>query len=101
MPATRLLVTSLAVFLPLLLGGGPAAAAQPACGAEITRDTRLTADLRGCPDNGLVVARDGVTVDLAGHTIAGDGAVREDCPDGDFCDGGVVVAGHERVTVRG
>ncbi|WP_432483977.1 right-handed parallel beta-helix repeat-containing protein [Kineococcus esterisolvens] len=45
------------------------------CGEEITGDVRLTADLR-CPGpSGLVVAADGVEVDLDGHAITGPGLV--------------------------
>jgi parallel beta-helix repeat protein len=44
-----------------------------ACGDRVTRDVRLDADLVNCPGNGLVVAADGVTIDLAGHVIDGAG----------------------------
>jgi hypothetical protein len=45
-----------------------------ACGATITVDTTLTGDLRHCPGDGLIVATNGVTLDLAGHTLTGSGA---------------------------
>ena len=37
------------------------------------QDVRLDADLRNCAGVGLVIAADGVTVDLGGHTIDGTG----------------------------
>jgi parallel beta-helix repeat protein len=42
------------------------------CGAVIARDVRLSHDL-ACPGDGLVVARDGVTLDLGGKTLRGPG----------------------------
>ncbi|WP_432492366.1 right-handed parallel beta-helix repeat-containing protein [Kineococcus auxinigenes] len=50
-------------------------ARRVACGETITADVRLAADLR-CPGpSGLVVAADGVEVDLDGHEITGPGLV--------------------------
>jgi len=59
----------------LLALAAPAAAraAGPACGATITSSVRLTADLRDCPADGLVIGADGITVDLNHHTIDGTG----------------------------
>lgn len=54
----------------------PAGAAALACGDVITEDTTLTADVGPCPGTGLVVAADGVTLDLGGHTITGDAEAR-------------------------
>jgi len=42
-----------------------------ACGLTITQDTTLTADLIGCEGDGIIVAADGVTIDLAGYSIVG------------------------------
>lgn len=48
------------------------------CGDVITTDTTLTGDIGPCGnEHGLVVAADGVTLDLAGHTITGDPEARE------------------------
>jgi parallel beta-helix repeat protein len=58
--------------LAVTLFVAPAAASDISCGATITVDTTLTGNLR-CPGDGLVVAADGVTLDLAGHTVAGSG----------------------------
>ena len=48
-----------------------AQAAHVSCGAPIDVDTTLDSDLLGCTANGVVIAASGVTLDLAGHTIAG------------------------------
>jgi parallel beta-helix repeat protein len=70
----RHLVPAVLLALGLL---GPAATpahaqAQPLrCGDTVTQDTTLTADLLDCPDDGLVIGADGITVDLNGHTISG------------------------------
>jgi parallel beta-helix repeat protein len=42
-----------------------------ACGATITADTVLRADVNGCPGSALVIGADGVTLDLNGHTVEG------------------------------
>jgi parallel beta-helix repeat protein len=73
-----------AVAVGLVIAGVAAAivpgvgAASVACGAVITRDTKLTQDVGPCTSGGLVVRGDGVTLDLNGHrvfgsTAAGDG----------------------------
>lgn len=69
-----------------------ATAARPSigCGDTITQDTRLAANLVDCPGTGLVVGADGITLDLNGHTVDGDGA-------GD--DVGIDVTGHRAVTI--
>jgi len=63
----------------------------PHCGDAITTDTTLTADVTGCTGNGLVIAADGITLDLAGHRIAGAAT-------GDAV--GVDVTGHGDVTIE-
>ena len=52
---------------------GVAAAAEPACGSTITEDTTLANDRLGCSGTGLVIAANGVTLDLGGHTVSGSG----------------------------
>lgn len=65
----------LARFMPAVaavvawLSLSPAAAL--ACGLTVTEDTTLKADLLGCDGDGIVVASDGVTIDLDGHSIVG------------------------------
>jgi parallel beta-helix repeat protein len=87
----------------LALGrGSQALASHVNCGDKITRDTRLDSDLVNCRNNGIVIGADGVTLNLNGHTIDGDGAPAAGCnPRKKFCDTGVVSAGHDGVTVRG
>ncbi len=65
----------------------------PACGARITEDTTLDADLL-CPRGpALVVAADNVTLDLGGHRVAGSVAFGVGGP-------GIVLRGVSGVTVR-
>jgi parallel beta-helix repeat protein len=44
------------------------------CGDVVTESVSLTHDLINCPGDGLVVGANGITIDLAGHTIDGAGA---------------------------
>jgi parallel beta-helix repeat protein len=58
---------------------GPAAAVVVGCGQTITKSTVLTADVGPCPNNGIVVGANNITLDLNGHRVfgrsgAGDGA---------------------------
>lgn len=71
-----------------------------ACGDTITVDTTLDRDLSGCANNGIIIGADGVTLDLNGHTIAGDGTAIENCPRGTPCDIGVLSDDHHDVTIR-
>jgi parallel beta-helix repeat protein len=83
------------------LGGGPApAASELSCGDTITADTTLTGDLVDCPSNGIVIGADDITLDLDGHTVAGNGQPIKRCPRDEICDVGVVNDGHDRITVR-
>ena len=60
-----------ALAVVVLLSGSSLAAAQ-SCGQRVDADLRLERDLH-CPgQTALHVARSGVTIDLAGHTISGD-----------------------------
>jgi parallel beta-helix repeat protein len=45
-----------------------------ACGATITSDTKLRADLTNCPGDGVVIGADSITLDLGRRTIDGTGA---------------------------
>jgi hypothetical protein len=38
------------------------------CGDTITTDTTLESDLVNCPNNGIVIGADNITLDLNGHT---------------------------------
>src|SRR5688572_12390980 len=59
----------------VLLGvAAPSAIAEDlGCGAEVTTDVVLSASLTGC-STGLIVAADGITIDLNGYAIEGVGA---------------------------
>jgi parallel beta-helix repeat protein len=63
-----------------------------ACGATITSDIKLRADLANCPGDGLVIGKDGITLDLGRRTIDGSGA------DGSH---GIRVTGRRGVTIKG
>ena len=77
-----------------------AAAKQPKCGDTITADVTLHHNLTNCPNNGIVIGADNVTLDLNYHTIDGDGTASAGCdPQTEFCDVGVVNFGHDGVTV--
>jgi parallel beta-helix repeat protein len=94
-------LTALAGAGLLALGrGSQALASHVSCGDKITADTRLDSDLIDCPNNGIVIGADGVTLDLNGHTIDGDGKPFAACPRRKICDVGVVSVGHDGVTVR-
>lgn len=47
----------------------PAQASHVSCGQVITEDTTLDSDLVGCPHHGVVIGANGITLDLAGHTL--------------------------------
>ena len=62
------------VAAALVLSSGRAWANHVSCGETITTDTTLDSDLVNCPNNGIVIGADGITLDLAGHRIDGDAA---------------------------
>jgi large repetitive protein len=95
---TSVLVASVATTVAV--SAGHAEASHVTCGDTITVDTRLDSDLVNCPNNGIVIGADDVTLDLNGHTVAGDGESVESCPEGEFCDIGLLNDGHDGVTVR-
>jgi parallel beta-helix repeat protein len=71
---------------------------QPKCGDTITADTTLHKDLVDCPNNGIVIGADNITLDLNGHLIDGDGSHTPGCDDEkEFCDVGVVNERHDGV----
>src|SRR4051812_32692394 len=73
---------------------GGSQASSLACGATITHDTTLTSDIVGCRGVGLRIGADGITLDLAGHTIA---AAAQRNPRAH----GILNVGHDGVTIRG
>jgi parallel beta-helix repeat protein len=104
--AARPMCVSLAVVVTFTViaivasGGAEAGDPQLNCGDTITADTTLDSDLVDCPNNGIVIGADGITLDLNGHRIDGDGAEFADCPKNQFCDVGVLSDRHDGVTVR-
>jgi hypothetical protein len=89
------------VVVALVASSGAAVTAkQPKCGDTITTDTTLHKDLVNCPNNGIIIGADNVTLDLNGHTIDGDGTAAAGCdPEAEFCDVAVLNRGHDGVTV--
>ena len=101
----RLFLT-LSVLAAFALISAPAQAKPPeevSCDQTLTHSVKLANDLSDCPNNGLVVGADDVTVDLNGHTIDGDGELVADCPfPGPHCDAGVQnTGGYKGVTIEG
>jgi hypothetical protein len=99
----RVVAVVLLVAGATVVGAGPAAGRTLGCGDVITVDTKLDGDLVDCPDEGLVIGADDITLDLDGHTIDGDGISPVSCPvAGRACDVGVDnTAGHSGVTIWG
>ena len=57
-----------------VLAAAPASAVAPlTCGTVVTQSVQLSADITGCPGNGLVIGAANVTIDLNGHTLGGSG----------------------------
>ena len=100
------MLVSLAVLVAFAVVGATAASgggvppSQVSCGDRITADTTLQEDLVNCPNHGIVIAADGVTLDLNGHLVDGDGTPAADCDQQkEPCDFGVFNDGHDGVTV--
>ncbi len=68
-------VLAASAFWALVAAGSPGRAQAVSCGDTVTQSISLTADLN-CPGvDGLLVGADGITINLGGHTIAGDATV--------------------------
>lgn len=68
----RLNLSLVAMLITTTLASGSARAAEPlTCGAVVTQDVTLEANLADCPGDGLVVGRSGITIDLNGYAIRG------------------------------
>ncbi len=70
----KLLLVTLPTVLLLPAGVTGAGAAVLSCGQTITQSTVLENDLTGCPNNGIVIGANNITLDLNGHTVAGTAA---------------------------
>lgn len=92
-----------AVALSVAVGSasGRALGPQPGCGDTITVDTKLTSNLVNCPNNGLIIGADNITLDLNGHVIDGDDAEFTECPPDEACDIGVLGFDHQGLTIKG
>jgi parallel beta-helix repeat protein len=91
----------LAIALPgVAIGGAEGASPQVSCGDHIKADTVLHNDLVDCPDNGILIGADNVTLDLNGHTIDGNGKPNKSCEPNHFCDTGVAFGHRDGVTVK-
>jgi parallel beta-helix repeat protein len=96
-----LAIFALAAAGLIAFGANQASASHVSCGDEITTDTTLDSDLVDCPNNGIVIGADGITLDLNGHTIDGDGTEFPGCDEmTELCDIGVANDFHDGVTVR-
>lgn len=99
----RSIVKSAFAAALLAMSTAPAVSEVPgelSCGDTISADTVLDRDLLDCPNHGLVIGADGVTLDLNGHVIDGDGAPAAGCrPRRELCDVGVANEEHDGVTV--
>jgi parallel beta-helix repeat protein len=99
-PVSFAVILAFAIVALVALGGAEAAGKQPQCGEVITTDTTLHKDLVNCPNNGIIIGADNITLDLNGHVIDSDGTPFSAChPRKEVCDVGVVNDGHDRVTV--
>jgi parallel beta-helix repeat protein len=98
--ASLAVIPGIAVAGVMVLSGGQALASQVSCGDTITADITLHRNLVNCPNNGIIIGADNVTLDLNYHRIDGDGAPAVGCdPETEFCDFGVLDNGHDSVTV--
>lgn len=77
--ARRSTVMGFAVVVVLASGAAPvpAGAADLGCGAVLTSNTTLHHDIGPCTGEGLIVAANGITLDLNGHRVLGDPLVRQ------------------------
>jgi parallel beta-helix repeat protein len=95
------LIVALALSAAVGSASGRALGPQLSCGDTITVNTKLTSDLVNCPNNGLVIGADNLTLDLNGHVVDGDDAEFTDCPPDEACDIGVLDFDHQGVTIKG
>ncbi len=98
--AARPVLLTAAVVGTFAFTADPALADHVSCGDTITADTTLDSDLVDCPNNGIVIGADRITLDLNGHTVDGNGKLVKKCPKNQPCDLGLVNDGHDGVTVR-
>ncbi|MEO6028037.1 MAG: right-handed parallel beta-helix repeat-containing protein [Candidatus Binatia bacterium] len=73
-PSARLLLLG---SVMIGVAAGAAHAANELCGQTITQSLTFTAD-QSCTGDGLIVVGDGITIDLGGFTLSGDGGASDD-----------------------
>jgi hypothetical protein len=88
-------VVGLLVVGPVISHAG-AATTTVACGQTVTRSTTLASDVGPCPGDGIVVAANGVTLNLNGHRVFG---TADPEATGDFA--GIRLQGTTGATVNG
>ena len=66
-------LAAVATMVVLLLPTAAGAAKPVQCGQVVTSSLKLVADVGPCPDDGLVITKSHVTLDLNGHTVQGAG----------------------------
>jgi parallel beta-helix repeat protein len=94
-----LAILALAMACGIAVNPTQASPTDVSCGVTITSDTKLDGDLVDCPNNGIVIGADNITLDLNGHRIDGDGELKKDCDE--ICDIGVLNDSHTGVTIEG
>jgi len=75
---------------------GPAAAADPACGATVTTNVVLAADVGPCTGNGIIVGANNITINLNGHSVIGNNTLNTTSVE----QVGILGMGHRNVQVR-
>ncbi len=99
--AARPVLLTAAVASAFAFTAHPALADHVSCGDTIVADTTLDSDLVNCPNNGIVIRADDVTLDLNGHLVDGDGTPAANCDQrSELCDFGVADDGRDGVTVK-
>ncbi len=94
-------MSSAAIFAPLVLSSvlvalSPMTAAfaqTVSCGDTITKSTALASDVGPCPENGIIIGADNITLDCNGHSITAASG-------NSYPSAGVEMIGHSGVTIR-
>ena len=72
-----LALTVVLALAGVVVSSGAEAASEVGCGDTITTDTTLHHNLTNCPNNGIIIGADNVTLDLNYHTIDGNQQLAE------------------------
>ena len=90
----------LALSITAAISSAPASAGTVSCGEKISADTTLQNDLLNCPNRGIVIGADDITLDLNGHTVDGDAIPFASCPENSFCDVGIFSHRDDDVVIK-